>query len=137
MRISLDRQAVAEDCPDCGASFVVVRGSTYQEGVPCGLYVIALHGHSPDGRIAHLAVALLDPTGARARRSQPRSSSPRGPTGSTASSSRGPSRPGGKKSTSARCSSPTTARRSPHGVRFLSVAEHVIDDLPEVRDYFV
>jgi hypothetical protein len=62
MKITLDRQTVAKECSDCCVSFSVVRGSVYDAGQPVGIYLIALHGHSPDGRIAHAAVALLDRT---------------------------------------------------------------------------
>ena len=60
MNITLDRQAVAEYCPECDADFTVVRGSVFDDGSPFGLYLIALHGHCPDGLMAHLAIAVLD-----------------------------------------------------------------------------
>ena len=60
MEITLDKQVAYQHCPECNADFPVIRGSVYDGGQGCGLYVIALHGHSPQGRLAHLAVALLD-----------------------------------------------------------------------------
>jgi hypothetical protein len=59
VNITLDRQAVSQHCADCGVTFTVVRGSVYDAGNPMGLYLIALHGHSRAGRMAHLAVAVL------------------------------------------------------------------------------
>jgi len=38
-----------------------VRGSAYDDGRPFGLYLLGLHGHSPEGTLAHLAVAILVP----------------------------------------------------------------------------
>jgi hypothetical protein len=60
MEITLDKQTVFQRCPDCDGNFTVVRGSVYDGGQPLGLYLIALHGHSPQGRLAHLAIAVLD-----------------------------------------------------------------------------
>ena len=59
MEITLDRQVVKQRCEACGVDVTVVRGSVFDGGRPAGLYMIALHGHSPDKRLAHLAVALL------------------------------------------------------------------------------
>jgi hypothetical protein len=39
---------------------MVVRGSVFDEGNPIGLYLIALHGHDVSGRLAHLAIAVID-----------------------------------------------------------------------------
>jgi len=60
LEITLDRQVVAQRCPECNADFTVVRGSVYNALERIGLYLIALHGHSSRGRLAHLAVAILD-----------------------------------------------------------------------------
>jgi hypothetical protein len=38
------------ECPDCRDSFVVVRGSAYDGSRPFAMYLIALHGHSHEGR---------------------------------------------------------------------------------------
>lgn len=63
MGITIDAQTFTQTCPGCGADFTVVRGAAYEGGRGRGLYLIALHGHSPEGRLAHLAVALLDDAG--------------------------------------------------------------------------
>ena len=62
-RITLDRQVVSRRCEQCGVEFVVVRGSVFERGRPIGLYLIGLHGHTAAGRLAHLALALLDESG--------------------------------------------------------------------------
>jgi hypothetical protein len=59
MQSALHRQTLTQKCPDCGGTFVIVRGSAYDGGRPFGLYLIALHGHSPEGQIAHVAVGVL------------------------------------------------------------------------------
>jgi len=56
----MDRQVVSQRCEQCGIDFAVVRGSLYENAQPVGLYLVALHGHSPEGPIAHLALALRD-----------------------------------------------------------------------------
>jgi hypothetical protein len=65
MAITLDQQIVSQRCPQCEADFTVVRGSAYDGGQCLGLHLIALHGHSPHGRLGHLAIALLDRSGAQ------------------------------------------------------------------------
>jgi hypothetical protein len=49
VEITLDKQAVGQHCPVCGVDFTVVRGSVYDGEQPFGLYLIGLHGHSPEG----------------------------------------------------------------------------------------
>ena len=62
--ITLDRQVLRQNCPGCGSDFVVVRGSVFDSRKPIGLYLIGLHGHGPDGRLAHLALAFVVENGA-------------------------------------------------------------------------
>ena len=61
MQITFDRQTTERTCPECQSSFRVVRGSVFDGGKPIGLYLLGLHGHSPEGTLAHLAVAMLVP----------------------------------------------------------------------------
>jgi hypothetical protein len=61
VKITLDRQVLSKRCPGCDLDFTVVRGSIFDEPKPIGLYLIALHGHSPAGRLAHVALAILGP----------------------------------------------------------------------------
>ncbi len=60
MDLSLDQQPINLTCPGCDTEFLIVRGSVYDAGEPAGLFLIALHGHSPGGPVAHLAIALRD-----------------------------------------------------------------------------
>ena len=60
VEITLDRQVVSERCSDCEVDFTVVRGSVYDAGQPFALYLIALHGHSPEGQLAHLALGTAN-----------------------------------------------------------------------------
>lgn len=61
MNLSLDQQTLEMTCPECEEEFLVIRGSVFDAEAPIGLYLLALHGHTPGGPIAHLAIALLDP----------------------------------------------------------------------------
>jgi len=58
--ITLDRQVTTRRCEPCNVDFTVVRGSVFEDEHPLGLYVLALHGHSAQGRLAHLALGVLD-----------------------------------------------------------------------------
>lgn len=62
MQVRLDCQKAERRC-ECGVTYPVVRGSVFDGTTPIGLYLVALHGHSEHGRLAHLAIALLQPTG--------------------------------------------------------------------------
>ena len=106
------------------------------EGEPFGLYLIALHGHSPDGRLAHLAVALLQRTGAEPH-----------PLAAAVVVTGKPNQfdyqfvswtesPWSEEAYLGETLEPDDARRSPQRARFFSVADRVIEELPEVRDYF-
>lgn len=64
MDITLDRQVLSDHCAGCNVDFVVIRGSVFDGGRPIGLYLIALHGHSPSGQLAHLALAFVNDDGA-------------------------------------------------------------------------
>jgi hypothetical protein len=134
-RITLDRQSATGTCPEHGP-YAVVRGSCYENGRPFGLYLIALHGHDPVGRLAHLAVALLDGDGA----------GPRPQAAAVVIASR-PDRfecnfapwaesPWSGETYLGEMLEPDDARRSRHRARFFDVTDRVVEDLPEVRDYF-
>ncbi len=58
--LTLDRQVATQHCEACNVDFTVVRGSAFEDKHPLGLYVLALHGHSSQGRLAHLALGVLD-----------------------------------------------------------------------------
>jgi hypothetical protein len=62
MNLTLNRQSVWQDCVEYRIGFQVVRGQVLDDGEPIGLYLVALHGHDPSGRLAHLAIAILNRT---------------------------------------------------------------------------
>lgn len=57
MELTLDKQVIWQHCAACKHDFKVVRGSVF--GDVTGLYLIALHGHAPTGRLAHMSVSVL------------------------------------------------------------------------------
>jgi hypothetical protein len=62
VQLTIDRQVVQQRCAACATTFTVVRGSVFDGRSPIGLYLVALHGHghAGKGRLAHLAISLLD-----------------------------------------------------------------------------
>ena len=58
--IELEKQVATQRCEACDVDFTVVRGSVVDDGHPFGGYLVALHGHSPEGRLAHVVIGLLD-----------------------------------------------------------------------------
>ncbi len=60
--VSLDRQHATEICGHCQGSIAVSRGSVYEDGQPCGLYLVGMH-HCGGDRVALLALALRQPGG--------------------------------------------------------------------------
>jgi hypothetical protein len=136
MRISLDRQVITEHCAECGHDFTTVRGSVYDDGKPIGLYLIALHGHSPDGRLGHLAIALLDSA-----------EQGRHPTAVAIDVIATPDQfgfvaidwadsPWRKETYLGEMLDREPALASQNWPAFLHVAEHVVEDLPEAKTYF-
>jgi hypothetical protein len=108
----------------------------YDAGQGFGLYLIALHGHSPQGRLAHLAVALPD-----------RSAGVPVPLAAAMDVLAMPDQlgfalvaweasPWRGEAYLGRMLSPAEARASPHRATFFHVAEHVVEELPAVRAYF-
>jgi hypothetical protein len=136
VNITLDRQIVSQRCPECEVDFPVVRGSVYDDGEPFGLYFIVLHGHSPQGRLGHLAVAILDRSGDRP---QPRAvamdviSLPEQFAFSVIDWA---SSPWQREAYLGEMLDREQVLASPHRPTFFHVAEHVLSDLPEVRAYF-
>jgi hypothetical protein len=136
MQVSLDRQTLAHECPDCGETFTVVRGSAYGDREPIGLYLIALHGHDPSGRLAHLAVAVLDrstsePTPYAVAMLVSASSTQFGY--SVVDWSQSPWR---DEAYLGAMLDRESALSNPHKELFFHIAEHVVRELPEVQDYF-
>jgi hypothetical protein len=136
MEISLDRQKVSKHCLECDIDFDVIRGLVYDSNEPIGLYLIALHGHSAKGPMGHLAIALRDPI------------APDGPPVAVAMNVIGMEQQYGFELVDWDVSpwrdetylgvmmDRVDALVSTHRQSFFHIAEHVVDDLPEVRGYF-
>lgn len=137
MPLSLDRQVVSQDCPACDIRFRVIRGSVFDEGALIGLYLIALHGHDSTGKLAHLAIAVMD-----------RSAIPPHPY-AAAMVVRAPAEqftfsledwsasPWEDEKYLGEMLDRTAVLQSPHRVLFFHIAEHVVRDLSEVGQYLV
>src|SRR5262245_13033455 len=64
MHIALDKTKVTETrCEECKESFRQITGAILGDGQPLGFFMISAHGHSSEGRLAHLAMALCSPEG--------------------------------------------------------------------------
>jgi hypothetical protein len=136
MGIALQRQVVRRRCEVCSIDFTVVRGPVFGDGTPLGLYLVGLHGHCPEGRIAHLVMAVVDP-------SQPAPDSV-----ATAIEIRSTSShftfsvvdPGASPLSGEPFLGQVLRREEmlncPQKDLFFHIAEHVVNDLPEVRNYF-
>jgi hypothetical protein len=136
VEITLDRQVFPQHCPECEADFTVVRGSVYDGGQGFGLYLIALHGHSPQGRLGHLAIALLGGTGGQPVPLAAAMDVIATPEQFGFALVEWESSPWRGEAYLGRMLSPAEVRASPHRPTFFHIAEHVVDELPEVRAYF-
>lgn len=59
MHLGLDSIKIAErGCEQCHQPFRQITGAIFGDGQPIGFFMVALHGHSPEGRLAHLAMAV-------------------------------------------------------------------------------
>jgi hypothetical protein len=137
LEITLDKQVVSQRCPECDVDFQIVRGSVYDAREGFGLYLVALHGHSPQDRVAHLAVAILDPS--------------EGSPSSLAAAidvlalreqigfrlAAWEASPWQSELYLGQLLSPNEVRASPHRDTFFHIAEHVAQDVPEVQSYLV
>ena len=133
--LSLNQQVVTQDCPACAVSFTVVRGQAFDEGDPIGLYLIALHGHDPSGKVARLAVAVMD-----------RSAIPPHPYAAamsvratadqfTFSLEDWSGSPWKDDKYLGEMLNRSAVLKSPHKGLFFHIAEHVVGDLSQVKDY--
>jgi hypothetical protein len=136
MQIALDRHSLTQKCPDCRNSFVVVRGSAYDGSRPFALYLIALHGHSPEGRIAHVAVGVLD--GSRVDPHPVAMAATVTDMGDQFGCQLVPwsESPWKGETYLGEMLEPDAARSDPRRDIVFSVIDHVIEDLPEVQNYF-
>ena len=58
--ITLERHVGTQRCEVCSVEVAVLSGAVLENGRPFGSYIVGLHGHSSEGRVAQLAVGLLD-----------------------------------------------------------------------------
>jgi hypothetical protein len=136
VQISLDKQVVSRHCPGCGVDFTVVQGSVYDGDEPCGLYLIGLHGHSPQGRLAHLAIAVLDRTGEEPHPYAAALDVIALPDQLGFSAVDWGSSPWRGERYLGEMLDREQALTSPHRPTFFHIAEHVVRDLSEVQAYF-
>ena len=135
MLLSLNQENVTQDCPACAVRFAVVRGQVFDEGEPIGLYLIALHGHDPSGKLARLAVAVMD-----------RSAVPPHPYAAamvvrataeqfTFSLEDWSESPWKDEKYLGEMLDRSAVLESPHKGLFFHIADHVVGDLSQVKDY--
>jgi hypothetical protein len=107
----------------------------FDEGEPIGLYLIALHGHEPSGKLARLAIAVKD-----------RSAIPPRPYAAamvvrataeqfTFSLEDWLPSPWKDEKYLGEMLDRTAVLESPYKDLFFHIADHVVNDLSEVRDY--
>lgn len=136
MVITLDKQVVSQRCPECDLEFTVVRGSAFGDGQPIGLYLIALHGHSPDGRLGHLAIGLLESTVKKPQAYAAAMQVIAMPHQFGFSLVEWQTSPWRNETYLGRMLSRSEVRASPHRETYFHIADHVVEDLPEVQSYF-
>jgi hypothetical protein len=136
MEVMLQRQVARRRCDVCAVDFTVVRGPVFGDGTPLGLYLVGLHGHSPEGRIAHLVMAVVDPN-----QLEPEPVATALEIRSTSSHfSFSVVDPGASPLSGEPFLGQVLTREEmlhcPKNDLFFHIAEHVVNDLPEVCDYF-
>lgn len=136
MEITLDRQTVSRECTACNVSFTVVRGSVYSERQPLGLYLIALHGHSPNGRMAHLAVATVNGNSQHSRPYTMAVEVLETPEQIGFRLVDWSNSPWKDEAYLGELLDRNSALLHPHKALVFHIAAHVVNDLPEVQDYF-
>jgi hypothetical protein len=58
--ITVERHVGTQRCQKCSVEFPVVSGAVREHRHPLGSYIVGLHGHASEGRLAQMALALLD-----------------------------------------------------------------------------
>jgi hypothetical protein len=136
MQISLDRQDITQHCPDCSIDFKSIRGSVYDDGARLGLYLIALHGHTTQGRIAHLALAITEQTNGQAKSVAAAIDVLCLPDEIGFSVAEWAYSPWRNEKYLGEMLSRDNVLSNPHKSLFFHIAEHIYRDLPEVMAYF-
>jgi hypothetical protein len=135
MAFTLDRQVASDHCPECDVNFSVIRGSVYDDGQPFGLYLIALHGHCWEGRLGHIAIAILNRSSSEPRKVAASMEAIALPEEVAFSLVDWKSSPWRSEAYLGQMLSPEEVRSSPHRAAFFQIAEHIFQDLPEARAY--
>jgi hypothetical protein len=133
MKITLDRDTLEDTCHECESLFTVIRGSVYGDEQPFGLYLIALHGHSPNSKVAHLAVAVQS-----TEHEEPQAAAiVIGATGDnyTFGFTDWATSPWAEESYLGKQLDRRSALESDCRSMFLHIAEHIVYDLPEFEEY--
>ena len=133
MHLVLDNMKTTERrCEQCNQSFHQITGAILGDGQPIGFFMTALHGHSAEGRLSHVAIAIC---------------SLQGDAASAALVVTGSGRNFHYRFLDWR-DSPWNSEdlenmldrdavlQSPFRPTFLNAAEHVVRDVPEVSCYF-
>jgi hypothetical protein len=136
LEITLDKQVLHQHCTECNVDFNVVRGSVYDDGQGFGLYLIGLHGHTPQGRLGHLAIALLDQQAGRPTPVAAAMHVIATPEHFGFALVDWEASPWREEAYLGKMLGSEQVRSSEHRTTFFHIAEHVIQDLPEVRAYF-
>ncbi|MGQ0634250.1 MAG: hypothetical protein ACT4QC_06555 [Planctomycetaceae bacterium] len=132
----MDQQIVVQHCDECAVDYTVIRGSIFDEGNPFGLYLIALHGHCSQGKLGHLAIGVRAQADADDAKSAAAIQIIGMPDQSCFSFTDWDDSPWKDESYLGVMYGRESALASSLKPLFLHVAEHVVNDLPGVRDYF-
>lgn len=58
--ITVEKHIGTQRCQRCSTEFTAVSGAILEDQRPLGSYIVGLHGHANEGRLAQMALALLD-----------------------------------------------------------------------------
>jgi hypothetical protein len=119
-------------CEPCSESFHEITGAIFGDGQPLGFFMIALHGHSPEGRLAHLAMAVCSLAGDAASAALAVSAGTEGVVYRFLDWHDSPWNSQDLDNMLDR----DAVLQSPFRPTFLHAAEHVVRDIPEVSGYF-
>lgn len=135
--LSLDRQDATDICEHCAGTIAVIRGSVYDGAEPAGLYVAGMHrcarAPSTASPVAILAIALVPPAGGAPEAVHLYVAATED---SYAMTFLDPEvSPWRTHRYLGRMPSAAEARASAMRERFFLVADRVVEDLPEIREY--
>ena len=133
MHLALDSIKTTErSCEQCHQPFPQITGAIFADGQPIGFFMLALHGHSPEGRLAHLAMAICNLQGEAASAALVVTASGRNFRYRFLDWRDSPWSSEDLENMLDR----EAVLQSPFRPTFLHAAEHVVRDVPEVSQYF-